>query len=104
MKAITDITSQGIHYIDDENNPQFIDFEICYQKFLTDMGKDINTDDDSEFYKKWKSVGVRYAFGNPPSIVFFTVPSVELKFPIKDNYWEVLAGIKKAGYRTTDGE
>jgi hypothetical protein len=107
MKEITNITPNGIHYIDDEGNPQFLDFETCYQNFLMDEQKRMGSpyiEERKEFYKKRKTVGTRYIFGSPPSIEFYTVPPTIFEFPTPENLGEVDYMIKKAGWRTRDGE
>lgn len=107
MNEITSVTEKGIHYLDDEGKSQFIDFEACYQKFLADTRKSMGarfTDKEEEFYKTWKSVGVRHALSKPQTLRFFTVPPIDFVFTAEDPFWQVLVGIKKAGYRTTDGD
>ena len=107
MKEITTITPNGIHYIDEEGNPQFLDFETCYQNFLMDMRKRMGVQymgEHIEFYKTHKSVGFRHAFRKPLLLWFYTVPPTEFEFPTEESFWEIVSWIKKAGYRTTDGE
>jgi lipopolysaccharide biosynthesis glycosyltransferase len=107
MKQIANITPNGISYLDDEGNPQFLNFENCYQNFLMETQKQMGsryTDKVKEFYKTWKSVGVRHPFDKPPVIVFFTTPPTEFEFPTSEKLGEVEYIIRKFGYRTTDGE
>jgi hypothetical protein len=107
MKQIANITPNGIDYLDEEGNPQFLDFENCYRNFLMETQKRMGyryTDKDQEFYKTWKSVGVRYPFSNPPAIVFYTIPLTEFEFPSKESVWEVVYRVKKVDWRITDGE
>lgn len=107
MKEITKITQDGIDYIDDEGNQQFIDFEVCFQNNLKEKEKSTgsrNPEERRKLYQRMKYVGVRYTFGEPPSIVFYTVPPTEFKFPTLDELYEVAYGIKKMGWKTNDGE
>lgn len=107
MKEITNITPDGIHYMDEEGNSQFIDFATCHQNYVMSLQKSMRsrfTDERKEFYKTWKSVGVRHPFGIPPTIWFYSEPPVKFEFPTQESCWKVLGGIKKAGWRTTDGD
>ena len=107
MKEITNITSDGINYVDEEGNQQFIDFQSCHQNNLMDREKRLGgkyTDEEREFWQRAKYVGVRFALSDPPTIEFYTVSRIRFEFPTKDRLYEVLVGIKKAGWRTNDGE
>lgn len=105
MKKITTITPAGIKYLDDDGNLLFVDFEICYENFLADRRKRKGSqymDEHAELYKGYKSVGFRHA--SIKQLWFFTDPPIEFEFQTEESFWEVVAGIKKAGYRTTDGD
>lgn len=107
MKEITSITSDGISYSDDEGNLQYIDFKSCHQNFLIDEEKTWGSDyteDRKEFYQASKYVGIRLTFRVPPAIEFYTVPRTNLEFPTRERLYEVAYKIKKAGWRTRDGE
>ena len=103
MKEITNITPNSIHYIDEENNTQLIDFESCHQNYVKRMGSRY-TDERKEFYQASKYVGVRYAFSDPPAIVFYTVQPTTFEFPTRERLGEIAYRVKKAGWRTNDGE
>lgn len=103
MQEITNISPDGIHYVDEAGTPQFLDFETCYQNFLKSFDSQY-MDEHKEFYKTWKSVGIRYSFGKPPTIRFYTVPPTVFEFPTREQLGEVDYRIKKAGWRTSDGE
>ena len=51
---------------------------------------------------EWEYVGVRYGLSDPLSIQFYTIPRI--RFLTSKSYGEVLSKIKKAGWRTNDGE
>lgn len=104
LKQITAVTVTGIHYVDETGNPQFIDFEVCYQNFLADRRKRLGDTFDEEFYSRHKSVGFRRSLIRPQSLWFWSDPPTDFEFTSADSFWQVLAGIKKAGYRTTDGD
>ena len=107
MKEITSITSDGVTYTDEDGNQKFIDFESCHQNNLMDIEKRMGsryTDKDKDFWERAKYIGVRYALSDPPSIVFYTTPPIEFKFPTRKSLGKVLVGIKEAGWRTNDGE
>ncbi len=107
MKEITNVTSDGVHYIDEAGNPQFIDFVTCLQNYIKRLekshGSDI-TDEDRAFWQEAKYVGVRVTFREPPIIEFYTEPRIYFEFPIKDDLYKVASMIKKAGWRTNDGD
>ncbi len=105
MGQITSVTMTGINYVDDGGNPQFIDFETCYQNFLMDQRRRLGSqymDAHKEFYDWYKSIGFRSAF--TMRLWFYADPPVEFEIPTEDSFWQILMGIKKAGFRTTDGE
>ena len=104
MKEITNVTSEGLTYIDDEGSSQFIEFETCLQNYMARWEKDGVTDETKAFWRKRKHVGVRFSFREPPAIVFYIEPQVAFEFPVKADFYEVLSMIKGAGWRTNDGE
>lgn len=107
MKEIINITPDGVHYVDDDGNPQFIDFATCQQNNIEDMKKSMGsrwTDDEEAFWQSAKYVGVRYAFHDPQIIGFYTKPFIQFEFPTSESYVKALSDIKKAGWRTNDGE
>lgn len=82
-KEITSVTAEGINYIDEEGNSQFIDFETCHQNYVTRMGKIRGskfTDEDKAFWQRAKYVGVRYALSDPPALEFYTEPRIYFEF------------------------
>lgn len=107
MEEITSITSDGITYIDDEGNQQFIDFESCHQNYVMDTEKRrglISPEEQKELYEKHKNVGIRLTFRVPPAIEFYTLPRTHLEFPTRERLYEVAYKIEKAGWRIRDGE
>ena len=107
MNEIVTITPKGIHYLDDEGKLQFIDFEGCHRNNLKRIEErlgSIYTDEDRAFWQRAKYVGVRYALSDPPAVEFYTVPQTRFEFPTRDSLSEVLVAVKKAGWRTNDGE
>jgi hypothetical protein len=107
MKIITDVTPEGVTYLDDKNNQQFIDFERCHQNNLRRVEKSLGsryTDEEKAFWENAKYVAVRYALSDPPALVFYTVPPIEFEFPTRERLSDVLVRIKKASWRTNDGE
>jgi hypothetical protein len=49
-------------------------------------------------------VGVRYTFEEPPSIQFYTEPPTRFEFATLESLYEIAYKVKKAGWRTNDGE
>ena len=62
------------------------------------------TEERKELYQRMKYVGVRFALSDPPAVVFYTIPRIHFEFATRDELSEVLVGLKKAGWRTNDGE
>ena len=107
MREITKITPDGVHYIDDEDNSQFIDFATCQQNNIMNLKKSMGsrwTEKDEDFYQRAKYVGVRYALSDPPHLAFYTKQLIMFEFPTRESLGKVLYGVKKAGWRTNDGE
>ena len=107
MKEITHITPDGVHYVDDAGNPQFIDFATCSQNYVMSMAKSRGssfTDEDRAFWQRGKFVARRHTWSEPPNIVFYTEPPIYFEFPTRDDVWKVASQIKRAGWRTNDGE
>lgn len=107
MKEITNITPGGVHYIDEDGNPQFIDFETCQQNNILDIKAnrgDQWTDNDKVFWQKAKYVGLRVTFRQPPAIEFYTKPRIYFEFSTRVDVWKVVSKIKEVGWRINDGE
>jgi hypothetical protein len=107
MKIITNVTPEGVTYLDDKNKQQLIDFEICYQNNLSYIKKRLGshyTEEEKEFWENAKIVAVRYALSYPPALLFYSLPSVEIEFPSKARLYDVLLEMKKVGWASHDGE
>jgi hypothetical protein len=107
MKEIIEITQDGIDYIDDDGNRQFISFEVCFQNNLKKVGKHIglrSPEQRRKLYERMRYVGVRYTFEEPPSIQFYTEPPTRFEFATLESLYEIAYKVKKAGWRTNDGE
>lgn len=106
MKEITGISSEGIIYIDENDNEQFIDFAICSKNYVMNWADSVGFEDNEaqeEFSKRHKYVGFRVTFTSP-AIVFYTNPRIRFEFPTVEKFYEVAYAIKKAGWRTNDGD
>ncbi len=107
MKEITDITPDGITYVDEEGNQQFIDFETCHQNKVMEVKHYKGsrwTDKDEEIWQSMKYVGKRFALSDPPALEFYTIPRIHFEFSTIESLTEILVGIRNAGWRTNDGE
>ncbi len=107
MKEITNIIHKGVHYVDDDGNPQFIDFETCQQNNVLAKKawrETVWTDDDEVFWQKTKYVGLRVTFREPPAIEFYTKPRTFFEFQTRDDLWEIVSKIKEVGWRINDGD
>lgn len=79
-KTILTINEQGVHYLNEQDIEQFIDFNICRKNWVLFVssgedfkGKNITEDDTN-------CVGQRDMFNIPPYIEFFTNPRTRFEF------------------------
>ena len=108
---VKETRQDGIVYVDNEGNEQFIDFEVCYQNYLKrrlspqeiESYKELNnkTDSDVPAYidglKKWRRIADRNILGDgigngeygSPYFEFYTQPRVRIEFENQDKLWEM---------------
>ena len=115
-KQIKDITPEGITYLDDNGNEQFIDFAVCYANFVKEVTspehweiikKSNNyTDEAWDNYRqgieRWKRVGQRDFVAHPPYIEFLSDPIIRFEFETMDEFYQVEGRVRKLGWRTMD--
>ena len=105
-KAIKSVTKEGIEYVDELGNLQFIDFEVCYQNFLEHKNEQqipYMTEELKRTNTVWKCVGQRNICGNPPYIELFTDPLTRFEFDSPDQgFYELDYRIRKTGWKTFD--
>lgn len=117
---ICEIRPDGIEYVDDDGQLQYIDFATCHENYMKhftssdyrERMKTLNklTDDEIDEHvervRAVKMVGARNILGRPvrdgPYIEFYTQPPVRFDFQTEDSYYEVLINIHKLGLRTED--
>jgi hypothetical protein len=107
MKQIESVTKEGIQYIDDEGNNQFLDLNSCNKNWIK------SCDPNNIHSADTKCVGWHDAYGNPPYILFCTVLDASLsgtKFEFVqsserqalESYWSLLYLLRKVGWLTAD--
>lgn len=114
------LTAQGISYLDDEDDEQFIDFQQCYENHLADMASDsvwqvvkelnkktdVYRDEYIQRLRNAKQIGDRniltFPWEDGPYIEFYTIPPIRFKFGSVDEWSTILNGIRRAGWRTFD--
>ena len=119
-KQIKDVTPEGITYLDNDGNEQFIDFAQCHTNYVQkktspeywEKMKQLNnwTDANWESYieevKGWKEIGKRnileMPWGDGPYIEFHTEPSIRFKFASKEEYGKVMTAIMQTEWKTFD--
>lgn len=114
-KNIIEITSEGLTYLDENGERQFIDFADCYQRYLDRWndpvhlkrfkeGNPTRSDEELEASLKriraYKEVGGRDF--SVPYIEFYTEPPTRFYFSNLDEFYKVQYLLKKAGWRTFD--
>lgn len=113
---IVEITSEGLTYVDEHEDSQYIEFAACYQRYtdgLCDPNtlkryKEANPDrgeewlkDRIEWMKTLKEIG--YRDFTIPYIQLHTDPPTRFRFSSQEAYGKVLTLItKKAGWRLRD--
>ncbi len=104
MKKVESIFDEGLEYIDDSGNKQWIDFNACYNEYLRQREAlgELYTAERREIDKKWRRIGNRDLSASPPFIEFFTQPVTRFNFDSDDEFHKVRFQIKKAGWRTFD--
>lgn len=105
-RQVKQVRQDGIVYIDNAGDEQFIDFELCYQNYLEqrlssegiESYKILNhkTDDDIpehiERVKNWRAVADRNVLGadfmgganSPPYFEFYAKPRIRIEFESRD--------------------
>ncbi|MEO8394626.1 MAG: hypothetical protein ABI700_16645 [Chloroflexota bacterium] len=116
---IKEITSEGLTYLNEQDEDVFIDFADCFQRQLgryttpeaLKTFKEVNHKTDEQvqnwvaFLNKHKVVGGRHIGGFRGrlwTIAFYTEPLTEFEFSSEQAWGQVVYAIKKAGWRTED--
>ncbi|MBZ0289270.1 MAG: hypothetical protein K8I30_16745 [Anaerolineae bacterium] len=113
---IKDITSEGITYLDDDGNEQFIDFAACFANYMQKVTspeycermKQLNnwSQEDWEAYlqrmRNWKRVGQRDFGAKPPYVEFLTDPVIRFEFETMDEFYQVSGRVRKVRWNTMD--
>lgn len=115
-KNIIEISSEGLLYLNEVGEKQFINFAGCYQRYLDQWNdpdnvrrfkeanpafKDEQLDASLETIRKKKEVGWRDF--SSLYIEFYTEPPIRFDFSNLDEFHRVEGLVRKAGWRTFDG-
>lgn len=114
------VTNEGLFYLDDHDEEQFIDFALCHRNHIEShstpealqFAKTANnmTDDALREHivdlNDWKVVANRNFDGYPdslnPYIEFYTQPPIRFNFQTREEFELIRRAIHKAGWRTFD--
>jgi hypothetical protein len=114
-KNIIEITSEGLLYLDEHKQKQFIDFAARYQRYLDNWNdpdhikrfKEINqffSDEELENslkgIREYKEIGGRDF--TVPLISFHTDPLIEFRFSSRDEYDKIVYFVRKTGLKLRD--
>ena len=103
---IRSVTTEGVEFVDELGNTQFIDFSMCYQNYLKrEIRAQIPyvTEGQKRPNTILKYVGQRDVCGNPPYIELFTDPLTRFEFNSSDQgFYEFEQRIRRAGWKTLD--
>ncbi|MEO8609527.1 MAG: hypothetical protein ABI690_16670 [Chloroflexota bacterium] len=114
-KNIIEITSEGLTYMDENGERQFIDFAACYQRYADQWSEPVylkkfkeanptRSDEELEASIEWmrkhKEVGGRDF--TVPFIEFYTDPPTKFYFASRDEYDKVVYLVRKAKWRLFD--
>jgi hypothetical protein len=122
-KRIQSITADGLVYLNDSGDEEFIDFSACYSYYfkratspeyierLKDLNPQTQWDDERvkkyvERRTKWREIALRNIIGDPwgtaPYLEFYTEPCIRFEFATEDEYRETRYLIEQYGWRTHD--
>ena len=86
VKHIKNITHAGIDYIDEDGNPRFVDFQVCYDEWFAALSEARKA---TAIKHKFKCVGNRNILAVPPYVEFFTQPITRFEFTSEDGYYDL---------------
>jgi len=129
-KQVKELRQDGIVYLDDAGNEQFIDFETCYQRYLAWQLhpehleamkiRSQMTDDALDEYvqrlknPRWKYIANRNVLGNQdikgsfidkgaPYFEFYSAPAIRIEFATQDELWQMREKLEHTfKWRTND--
>jgi hypothetical protein len=102
------VTGEGLFYLDDAGEEQFIDFAACHEQDLTEYLRHEHSPERIEKRKTvWRYVAARDIMGHAflrdiPCIQFYTDPPTLFEFEAKDAFNHIRYAIEKVGWRTYD--
>lgn len=115
-KNIIEITSEGLLYLNEDEEKQFIDFAGCYQRYLDRLNDPDNERrfregnpafNDEELDASLKRIKAKKEVGwrdfSLLYIEFYTEPPIRFDFSNLDEFHRVKGLVRKAGWRTFDG-
>jgi hypothetical protein len=115
-KNIIEITSEGLLYLNENEETQFINFEDCYQRYLDRWNDPDNvrrfregnpTRSDEELDASLERIRAKKEVGwrdfSVPYIRFYTEPPIRFDFSDITEFHSVEGLVRKAGWRTFDG-
>jgi hypothetical protein len=94
MKHITQITEQGLHYIDETGQTLFIDFDACYRNWYGRQMAQAEVWWDvvrlfNHAMHGWKEIGQSNSMWTTAYLTFYTEPEVTFEFETADEMLEV---------------
>jgi hypothetical protein len=114
-KNIIEITSEGLTYVDENGERQFIDFAVCYQRYLDKWNDPTHvkrfkaansTNSEAELEASLKRIRAHKEIGrrdfSVPYIEFYTEPPTRFYFSNRDEFYKVRYLVTKAGWKTFD--
>jgi len=107
MNQIREVSESGIQYEGEDHKLHFIDFETCWQNFLSFREKAMAgqyTEDLKRIDRQFRTVGYRKFSAKPSYIELYTSPPIRFEFPVSGKFEELAYRIRKAGYHLTDGD
>lgn len=114
-KAILELTSEGLAYVDENANRQFIDFEVCNLRYVEQWKDPVRRSRFNEInsgrteqeleavinrLKASKEIGSRDV--TTTSIAFHTDPPAHFTFSNREEYDRIVYLIRKAGWHLFD--
>jgi hypothetical protein len=100
--TIQSLNPSGMFYIDDQGNPQHIDFSICHTSWIRQL--DMPIEQMSPQAADWhrRCVGRRNSIATPPYIEFLTDPLTRFEFGHPNDYGDLRSQLEQADCTTFD--
>jgi hypothetical protein len=100
MKVIQNVSAEGITYLDENGQSEFIDLNECFENYVQES-KSFGSPPTEEELRAWRIVGQRDF--NESYIEFFMNPIIRFEFPSRhEGFDELIYRLRKLKWYTRD--